>query len=135
MAFGWQAGAALGTGFREFALVVCPMECPAMPFLCILCPIKNKSFATSVEISTEHKASLPNILKFSFCHYCCALHGWTPDEAFFDGTEHETFLCEATAASPGSNVTTNVRRRRKGKPQQSTVGPSSRKRTVRGQLG
>ena len=78
-----------------------------MPFLRILCPIKNKSFATSVESSIEHKASLPNILKFSYCPYCHALHGWSPDEAFFNDTEYEAFLSEAVniAASPGSNAT------------------------------
>src|SRR5262245_24713290 len=87
-----------------------------MPFLRILCPIKKQSFATSVETSIEHKSSLPNILKFSYCPYCQTLHGWSPDEAFFDDTEHEAFLSEAinTAASAGSNVT-NVSRRRKGK--------------------
>ena len=66
-----------------------------MPFLRILCPIENKSFATSIEISIEHKASLPNILKFSYCPYCHALHGWSPDEAFFNDTEYEAFLSEA----------------------------------------
>ena len=78
-----------------------------MPFLRILCPINKKSFATSVESSIEHKASLPNILKFSYCPYCHALHGWSPDEAFFNDTEYEAFLSEAIniAASPGSNVT------------------------------
>src|SRR6516225_8720513 len=86
-----------------------------MPFLRILCPVKNKSFATSVETSIEHRSSLPNILKFSYCPYCYALHGWSPDEAFFDDAEHEAFLNEATAASAGSNVT-NVSRRRKEKP-------------------
>jgi hypothetical protein len=104
-----------------------------MPFLRILCPVKNKSFATSVETSVEHKPSLPNILKFSYCPYCSALHGWSPDEAFFDDAEHEAFLSEATAASAGSNVT-NVSRRRKEKRQQSTVGASGRKRTVKGRL-
>jgi hypothetical protein len=28
-----------------------------------------KSFATSVEISIAHKASFPNIIKFSYCPY------------------------------------------------------------------
>ena len=55
-----------------------------MPLLCILCPIENKPFTTSVETSVEHKASLPNIIKFSYCPYCHTLHGWTPDEAFFE---------------------------------------------------
>ena len=55
-----------------------------MPFLHILCPIKHKSFATSVQASVEHKASLPNIIKYSYCPHCHTLHGWTPDEAFFD---------------------------------------------------
>ena len=97
-----------------------------MPFLRILCPVKNKSFATSVETSIEHKSSLPNILKFSYCPYCYALHGWSPDEAFFDDTEYEIFPSEATntAASVGTNVT-NVSRRRRA---------STRKRTVRGRL-
>ena len=106
-----------------------------MPFLRILCPLKNKSFATSIETSIEHKASLPNILKFSYCPHCSALHGWSPDEAFFNDAEYETFLNEATAtaASAGSNVT-NAPRRRKEKPQRSTVGASSRKRIVRGRL-
>ena len=104
-----------------------------MPFLRIFCPIKNESFATSVETSIEHKPSLPNILKFSYCPYCYALHGWSPDEAFFDDAEHEAFLNEATAASAGSNVT-NVSRRRKEKPQESAVGASGRKKTVRGRL-
>src|SRR6516165_6865703 len=99
-----------------------------MPFLRILCPVNNKSFATSAETSIEHKSSLPNILKFSYCPHCHALHGWSPDEAFFDDAEHEAFLSEATATSAGSNVT-NVSRRRKEKPQQSTVG-GGRKRTV-----
>ena len=98
-----------------------------MPFLRILCPIKKKSFATSVETSIEHKSSLPNILKFSYCPHCHTLHGWSPDEAFFDDTEHEAFLSEATAPSPSSNAT-NVSRRRKD------VGASSRKRTARGRL-
>ena len=105
-----------------------------MPFLRILCPIKNISFATSVETSIEHKPALPNILKFSYCPYCNTLHGWSSNEAFFDDAEHEAFLSEAVnAASAGSNVT-NVLRRRKEKPQQSTVGTSSRKRTARGRL-
>ena len=83
----------------------------------------------------EHKSSLPNILKFSYCPYCNELHGWSPDEAFFDDAEHEAFRSEAVnaAASAGSNVT-NVSRRRKEKPQQSTVGTSSRKTTARGRL-
>ena len=98
-----------------------------MPSLRILCPIKNKSFATSVETSIEHKSSLPNILKFSYCPYCNALHGWSPDEAFFDDSEYEAFLSEATAASAGSNVTNE-------KHKQSIVGASSRKRTVRRRL-
>ena len=98
-----------------------------MPFLRILCPIKNKSFATSVEISIEHKSSLPNILKFSFCPHCDALHGWSPDESFFDDAEYEAFLSEAIAPSPNSNAT-NVSRRRKD------VGASGRKRTARGRL-
>ena len=97
-----------------------------MPFLRILCPIKNKSFATSVETSIEHKPSLPNILKFSYCPYCYALHGWSPDEAFFDDAEHEAFLNEATAASAGSNMT-NVKGeaptgRRRWRPQEDRKG-------------
>ena len=106
-----------------------------MPFLRILCPIKKQSFVTSVEISIEHKSSLPNILKFSYCPYCNALHGWSPDEAFFDDAEYEVFLNEAinTAASAGSNMT-KMSRRQKEKPQHSTVGASSRKRTARGRL-
>ena len=36
-----------------------------MPFLRIFCPVEHKSFATSVETSIEHKASLPNMIKFS----------------------------------------------------------------------
>jgi hypothetical protein len=55
-----------------------------MPLLSILCPITNEPFTTSVETSVQHKASLPNIIKFSYCPYCHALHGWTPDEAFFE---------------------------------------------------
>src|SRR5215470_14549028 len=104
-----------------------------MPFLRILCPIKKKSFATSVETSIEHKSSLPNMLKFSYCPHCQTLHGWSPDEAFFDDTEHDAILSEVinAAASAGSNVA-NVSRRRKAKPQQSTVGARSRKRTARG---
>jgi hypothetical protein len=104
-----------------------------MPFLRILCPIKKQSFATTVEASIEHKSSLPNILKFSYCPYCYALHGWSPDEAFFDDTEHEAFLSEAinTPALAGSNVT-NVSRRRKEKSQQTMA--SSRKRTARGRM-
>jgi hypothetical protein len=54
-----------------------------MPRLQILCPTQNKPFATSVECSVEHKPSLPNIIKYSYCPYCQQLHGWTPDEAFF----------------------------------------------------
>jgi hypothetical protein len=54
-----------------------------MPYLCILCPIENRPFTTSVESSVEHKGSLPNIIKFSYCPYCNTMHGWTPDEAFF----------------------------------------------------
>jgi hypothetical protein len=83
-------------------------EYAAMPFLRILCPIKKQSFATSVEAGIEHKSSLPNILKFSYCH------GWSPDEAFFDDTEYETFLSEAidTAASAGSKLTKMSRRRK-----------------------
>jgi hypothetical protein len=105
-----------------------------MPFLRILCPIKNKSFATSVESSIEHKASLPNILKFSYCP-CHALHGWSPDEAFFNDTEYEAFLSEAIniAASPGSNVT-KVSRHRKEKTPTSDCRASSRKGAVRGRL-
>ena len=103
-----------------------------MPFLRILCPVKNKSFATSVEASIEHKSSLPNILKFSYCPYCYALHGGSPDEAFFDDTEHEVFLSEATntAGSAGSKAT-NVSRRRKDKSERSIVGATSRKRIAR----
>jgi hypothetical protein len=55
-----------------------------MPLLSILCPIKNKPFTTSVEASVQHKAALPNIIKFSYCPYCHRLHSWTPDEAFFE---------------------------------------------------
>jgi len=55
-----------------------------MPFLSILCPFKNKPFTTSVEASVHNKASLPNIIKFSYCPYCHTLHSWTPDEAFFE---------------------------------------------------
>jgi len=55
-----------------------------MPHLCILCPIENRPFTTSVETSVQHKASLPNIIKFSYCPYCNTMHGWTPDEAFFE---------------------------------------------------
>jgi hypothetical protein len=54
-----------------------------MARLHISCPIQNKPFATSVECSGEHKLSLPNIIKYSYCPYCQQLHGWTPDEAFF----------------------------------------------------
>ena len=108
-----------------------------MPFLRILCPVKNKSFATSVEASIEHKSSLPNILKFSYCPSCNALHGWSPDEAFFDDAEHEAFLSEAinTAASAGSDVT-NVLRRRTENPTKSIAGAGSRRRrrTVRARL-
>ena len=104
-----------------------------MPFLRILCPIKKQSFATSVEARIEHKSSLPNILKFSHCPYCNELHGWSPDEAFFDDAEYQAFLSEAAATSAGSNVT-NVPRRRKEKPQQSTVGAGNRKRTAKGRL-
>ena len=106
-----------------------------MPFLRILCPIKNKSFATSIEISIEHKASLPNILKFSYCPYCHALHGWSPDEAFFNDAEYEALLSEAikTASSADSNVT-KVSRRRKEKPPTIDRQASSRKRTVSGRL-
>ena len=106
-----------------------------MPFLRIFCPVESKSFATSVEISIEHKASLPNILKFSYCPYCHALHGWSPDEAFFNDAEHEAFLNEApaTLASAGSNVT-KVSRHRKEKPPTIDFRASSRKRTVRGRL-
>jgi len=132
----WHLAARLvlfyGVHFGEFALFGLPTECAVMPFLRILCPIKKQSFATSVETSIEHKSSLPNILKFSYCPYCNALHGWSPDEAFFDDTEYQAFLSEASAASAGSNVT-NVPRRRKEKPQQSTVG-GDRKRTSRGRL-
>lgn len=104
-----------------------------MPFLRILCPVKNKSFATSVEISVEHKASLPNLIKFSYCPYCFALHGWTPDEAFFDDPKYEASEHQAgeVAASAACNVT-NVSRRPKNKPQHSTAGASSR--TTRGRL-
>jgi len=75
-----------------------------MPFLRILCPVKKQSFATSIETSIEHKSSLPNILKFSYCPYCSTLHGWSPDEAFFDDTQYEAFLSEANAASAGSKL-------------------------------
>lgn len=54
-----------------------------MPRLQILCPTRNKPFATSVECSVEHKPCLPNIIKYSYCPFCQQLHGWTPDEAFF----------------------------------------------------
>jgi hypothetical protein len=67
-----------------------------MPRLHILCPIKHKPFATSVQTSVEHKASLPNIIKFSYCPHCLTLHGWTPDEAFFD--EYEISGCKAGGA-------------------------------------
>jgi len=125
----WHLAGRLG----EFDLFGLPTECTVMPFLRILCPIKKQSFATSVETSIEHKSSLPNILKFSYCPYCNELHGWSPDEAFFDDAEYQAFLSEATAASAGSNVT-NVPRRRKEKPQQSTVGAGDRKKTARGRL-
>jgi hypothetical protein len=71
-----------------------------MPFLRILCPVNNKSFATSVEISVEHKASLPNLIKFSYCPYCITLHGWTPDEAFFDDSEYDASKYQAGSAAP-----------------------------------
>jgi hypothetical protein len=57
-----------------------------MPRLHILCPTQNKSFATSIQCSVEHKPCLPNIIKYSYCPYCRQLHGWTPDEAFFVDT-------------------------------------------------
>ena len=65
--------------------------------------------------------------------YCFTLHGWTPDEAFFDDSEYGASEYEASsaAASAGSNVT-NVPRRPKDKPQQSTAGASSR--NARGRL-
>jgi hypothetical protein len=89
-----------------------------MPFLRILCPIKKKSFATSVETSVQHKASLPNIIKFSYCPYCYALHAWTPDEAFFDDLEVEAY----TAAAPAGSNVTNVA-------QPATAGAGGRKDT------
>src|SRR3974390_888730 len=106
-----------------------------MPFLRILCPVKHKWFTTSVETRVEHKASLPNMLKFSYCPHCYTLHGWTPDEAFFDDAEYEAFQAEANsaAASAGSSAT-NVSRRRKDEPRQSNVETSSRKRTAGGRL-
>jgi hypothetical protein len=99
-----------------------------MPFLRILCAVKNKSFATSVEISVEHKASLPNMIKFSYCPYCYALHGWTPDEAFFDDAEYEASQYEA------GNAAANASRRPKDKPQQLTAGASSRNGIAGGRL-
>jgi len=82
-----------------------------MPFLRILCPVEHKSFATSVETSVQHKASLPNMIKFSHCPYCNALHGWTPDEAFFDDAEYEASReVSEVASSAGSNVTNALRR-------------------------
>ena len=103
-----------------------------MPFLRIFCPVDKKSFATSVEASVEHKSSLPNILKFSYCPYCCELHGWSPDEAFFNDAEYEAFLSEAinTATSAHSNVT-NVSKHRKEKTERSIAGDGSRMKTVR----
>jgi hypothetical protein len=84
----------IALGRDDFAFY--PTDCSVMPFLRILCPIKKKSFATSVETSVQHKASLPNIIKFSYCPYCCTLHAWTPDEAFFDDLEHEASEHEAS---------------------------------------
>jgi hypothetical protein len=66
----------------------------AMPLLSILCPIRNKPFTTSVEAIVQHKAALPNIIKFSYCPYCHTLHGWTPDEAFFEDA-YDAFECTA----------------------------------------
>jgi hypothetical protein len=99
-----------------------------MPFLRIFCPVKLKSFATSVETSIEHKASLPNMIKFSYCPYCYALHGWTPDEAFFADPEYETSRYEADHA--GSNAM-DVSSQLKDKPQQSIAGVSGRTRRGR----
>ena len=124
MAFRWQVPLS-GTAFREFTLFAAQRSARhAFPKNFV--PSQKQTFATSVETSIEHKSSLPNILKFSYCPYCYALHGWSPDEAFFDDTEYEIFLSEATntAASAGTNVT-NVSRRRRA---------STRKRTARGRL-
>jgi hypothetical protein len=132
----------IALGRDDFAIY--PTDCSVMSFLRILCPIKKKSFATSVETSVQHKASLPNIIKFSYCPYCYTLHAWTPDEAFFDDLEHEVSehaasehaasehavsehaACTA-ATSAGSNGT-NVARP-KNKPQLATAGAGDRKVT------
>jgi hypothetical protein len=71
-----------------------------MPHLCILCPIENKPFTTSVETSVEHKGSLPNIIKFSYCPYCNTMHGWTPDEAFFENVRISSERTTGTAQLP-----------------------------------
>jgi hypothetical protein len=68
-----------------------------MPHLCILCPIENRPFTTSVKTSVEHKGSLPNIIKFSYCPYCNTMHGWTPDEAFFEDVHISSELTAGNA--------------------------------------
>jgi hypothetical protein len=110
---------------------VYPKDCSVMPFLRIFCPVEHKSFATSVETSIEHKASLPNMIKFSYCPYCYTLHGWTPDEAFFADPECEASNYEVanTPAPAGSNMM-NVSRQLKEAPQQSVAIS----RTTRGRL-
>lgn len=55
-----------------------------MPILKIMCPAKKRSFHTSVEVSVASKDSLPNIKRFSQCPFCHILHGWTPEDAFFN---------------------------------------------------
>jgi hypothetical protein len=118
----------IALGRDDFAFY--PTDCSVMPFLRILCPIKKKSFATSVETSVQHKVSLPNIIKFSYCPYCYTLHAWTPDEAFFDDLEHEASEHEAcTAATSAGSNGTNVARRPKNKPQLATAGADGRKIT------
>ena len=80
-----------------------------MPHLCILCPIENKPFTTSVEASVEHKASLPNIIKFSYCPYCNTIHGWNP-------TKHFSKMCTPRPTASRSRLPNSIPCRQHLKP-------------------
>jgi len=49
--------------------------------LMIKCPDKGKEFSTGIEIEPKHARKLPDVLTFSQCPYCRAVHGWRVADA------------------------------------------------------
>ena len=55
-----------------------------MPVLNIICPEKGRQFSTGVDVDSEKGSTLSNVRRLSQCPYCRVLHGWMPEDAFFD---------------------------------------------------